>query len=354
MTWLAITDGRGCVRAPAPSARVALVASGSLLIEAQVASERGRAVTLLELERDPGWRQRLAVTLGSDGEVTVEHRQGETLSIATLGKPRVMGNETLRLTWSWDAPGRRGVLTAENVTTGAMVQAGFDNPMPVPVDDIVALAGAGADRARLDPSVQLLAASDEIEPVGPMPGFLAGTRIETAAGARPVEALRPGDLVATAERGLQPVRHAVAREVPAVGAFRPVRLRAPYFGLRADLDVAPHHRVMIDGSEAEYLFGADSVLVEARHLAPMTGPGPEEEAEVVRYHQVVLDHHACMMVAGGWSESLFLGRLAKRPGRHGASVLAHVRRETIPVHHEIAGPLLKPYEAMVLVSSLCA
>ncbi|MDF0602325.1 Hint domain-containing protein [Psychromarinibacter sp. C21-152] len=353
MTWLAISDGRQCHRQPGPEFRGALVPVGSLLIEVQLQGERRGGVTLLELERDTGWRHRLAVTLAPEGGLVVEHRQGAAVSVATLREPRLMANETLRLTWSWNAPARRGVLTAENTASGRLEQTLFDAPLPLPVEDVEALITGGAG-VRLNPGLSVLAVSDEIEPVGPMPGFLSGSWVETAAGARPVEQLRPGDLVVTAERGLQPVRHAVARDVPAVGEFRPVRLRAPYFGLRTDLNLAPHHRVMIDGSDAEYLFGVDTVLVEARHLGPMTGRPSDPEAQVVRYHQIVLDGHACLMVAGTWAESLYLGQLARRPARHASSVLAHVPAEAIPVHEEIAGPLLKPFEAMVLVSNLCA
>ncbi len=353
MSWLAISDGRSCLRRPS-NAAPELVAKGTLVLEAQTHGDRDDPVNLLTMERSDGWHRRLRVSLSPEGKVTLEHRQGQTAISASVHAPRLMANDTLRLIYSWDAPARTGTLTAENVDSAAAQQTRVARPNPMPTSDLRLLAETGADR-RLDPRVSMLAASNRVEPIGPMPGFAAGTFVETAAGTRPIETIRPGDLVVTAGRGLQPVRHIVSREVPALGQYRPVRLRAPFLGLRTDLCVAPHHRVMIDGSDAEYLFGTDVVLVEARHLQPMAAAAHETaRAPVVRYHQLVLDMHDCLYTGGAWSESLYIGRLARRPARLASSVLAGVAPDRLPVHPEIAGPLLKPYEAMVLVSNLCA
>ena len=66
--------------------------------------------------------------------------------------------------------------------------------------------------------------------------------------------------------GVVPVLHKLDRVVPARGSLAPVRLRAPYFGLLDDVIVAPEQRLVIDGSEVEYLFNQEAVLVPARHL----------------------------------------------------------------------------------------
>ncbi|MDF0596452.1 Hint domain-containing protein [Psychromarinibacter halotolerans] len=357
MSWLAISDGRSCLRRPSNTAPE-LLATGTLVLEAQTHGDRDATVDLLTMECRDGWPRSLRVSLSPDGRVTVEHRQGRSAARATVHAPRLMANDTLRLTYGWDAPARRGTLTAENVDSAAAQQVAVAAPHPMPTADLRLLAEAGCG-SRIDPRVSLLAASNRLEPIGPMPGFARDTLIETAAGTRRIETIRPGDLVVTAGRGLQPVRHVVSRAVPAVGQYRPVRLRAPFLGLRTDMCVAPHHRVMIDGSDAEYLFGTDTVMVEARHLQPMAAPTAATGAEtaqgpVVRYHQLVLDMHDCLYTAGTWSESLYIGRLARRPVRLASSVLAGVAPARLPVHAEVAGPLLKPFEAMVLVSGRCA
>jgi hypothetical protein len=94
-----------------------------------------------------------------------------------------------------------------------------------------------------------------------VPCFAAGTRVLTAAGPRAVEALRPGDLVATVLSGrLRPVRWIGRRRVLPRGrpALCPVRVLAGAFGPGRpgrDLWLSPDHAVFADGA-----------LVPIRHL----------------------------------------------------------------------------------------
>jgi len=355
MSWIAISDGRHTIRSPdgAMGAAGPLVATGSIVIETTFTAEGNRPQTILELSRTAGWVRKFRILVRASGEVFIEHRQDRNTSYALLRPRQPDRDAMLRLTYAWDAPRRQGLLTLENLDTGQMDQAVFDDPQPWPVDDIAALVGC-SDSCRLDPSATLVAVSDRIEPVGLAPGFVAGTPVETASGLRRVENLVPGDLVETAEHGLQPVRWVIGHEVPACGRFAPIRLRAPFFGLERDLCVAPDHRILIAGADAEYLFGADSVLVEARHLAHMAAAPRRRQAETVRYVQVVLDKHDCLAAAGAWSESLYLGDIADHPSRLVTSTLAGIPAARLPRHTQIASPLLKTYEAVVLVSALCA
>ena len=64
---------------------------------------------------------------------------------------------------------------------------------------------------------------------------------------------------------------------------------------------------MIDGADAEYLFGTDAVLVEARHLAGMALPSMKSEAGTVSYTQLILDNHECVRASGIWVENMYLG-----------------------------------------------
>ena len=99
-----------------------------------------------------------------------------------------------------------------------------------------------------------------------MPGLTAHTPITTQFGDKPICKLRRGDLVVTDEGELVPVLQVVRRIVPARGSFHPIRLRAPYFGLSRDIVVAPHQRLIMAGSQVEYIFSKEAVLVPARHL----------------------------------------------------------------------------------------
>jgi len=355
LSWVAISDGRRPVVIPeiAPDIVAPLMPSGTLIAEVQFNVESGARQIVAQLDRNVQWRRRFRMSLGETGDLLVEHRQGDTITNSVIRFPRPDREATLRITMSWHAPNRVGLVTVENLDSMESGQAAFEEPHPWPLDDIAALVGQTAG-CGVDPSVTLLAFSDKVEPIGLTSGFAAGTVVDTMNGPCRVERLRPGDLVQTSDHGMQPVRCLATHEVPAFGRFAPVDLRAPFFGLEKDLTVAPDHRLLISGVDAEYLFGSDSVLVEARHLAKMGAYPRRMRPTTIRYFQVLLDAHVCLSVAGAWGESLFLGDLADNPARHAISPLAGIPVKDLPKHTEIASPELRSYEAMVLVSALCA
>lgn len=97
--------------------------------------------------------------------------------------------------------------------------------------------------------------------------FTPGTRIATPHGVRAIETLAVGEQVVTRDHGLQPIRWIGARQVPALGCFAPVHLRAGTLtGQDRDLLVSPQHRLLFQGYRAELLFGTTEVLVAAKHL----------------------------------------------------------------------------------------
>lgn len=356
MSWIGISDGRRPILVPdyAGPLPAPLLASGTLLAELRFCAEAGGRQTVVALDRDcGGWPRRLRVTLGAEGDLFFEHGQGDAVTRAAMRFSPPDREDCLRITISWHAPQRIGLMTVENLDNGDLSQSVIEAPNPWPRDDIAALM-ARADGCAVGPSVTLMAFSDRVEPVGPNTGFAAGTLIDTPAGRRPVEDLLPGDLVQTSDHGMQPIRCVVSQQVPAHGRMAPVHLRAPFFGLSRDLTVAQNHRLLISGVDAEYLFGADSVLVEARHLATMAAEPPRRQPPTIRYVQVLLDAHVCLSVSGAWAESLYLGNLADHTLRHATSALARYPASRLPRHDRFASQGLRSYEAMVLVSALCA
>ena len=101
--------------------------------------------------------------------------------------------------------------------------------------------------------------------LGP-PCFTPGALILTPDGERPVEALRPGDLVTTRDRGAQRVIWAGAETVPGTGDTAPVLIRAGAMGNRRDLLLSPQHRMLVRGWRAELYAGLSEALVAAVHL----------------------------------------------------------------------------------------
>lgn len=127
-------------------------------------------------------------------------------------------------------------------------------------------AAAAGEGTALHPSLAWwgLAAGPQVP--SPQPWIGAEVPIDTPAGPCPARRLRPGDLVLT-PAGPRVLSAVETVEVPAAGTFAPVRLRSPFFGRDRDLVVAPDQPVFLQGTAIEYLFGCDTALARAAHLA---------------------------------------------------------------------------------------
>ena len=139
-----------------------------------------------------------------------------------------------------------------------------------------------------------------------VPCFVAGTLIQTADGQMPVDALEPGDMIMTRDRGAQPLRWIGERTVPAVGALAPVEIDAGTFGDHKTLRVSPLHRILIQDRIAELLFGEPEVLVAARQLVNDHTVRVREGGEVTYVH-LMFDQHEIVISNGLESESFLPG-----------------------------------------------
>lgn len=353
MSWIGISNGRRVIKSPAVTELDQLVSVGTLMVEVPFAASQGVRQIILDLNPKLDWPRRVLISVDHGGDLVIESQQGTSTIRANIQVPPVDQGRNLRITMSWHGPERLGLLTVENLDTQEMAQGVFEKPLPWTTNDVSMLID-GAEGVWVNPDITLLAISDAVEPVGLTGGFGAGTLIDTINGPCPVEDLRPGDIVQTSEHGMQPIRRITSYEVPSAGRFVPLHLNAPFFGLERDLIVAQDHRLLVSGADAEYLFGADEVLIEAHYLSRMAAPVMRDRPATVRYVQVLLDAHVCLSVGGAWGESLYVGDLADDPKRLATSTLAHIPARELPRHGQIAGQQLKGYEAIVLVSTLCA
>ena len=196
--------------------------------------------------------------------------------------------------------------------------------------------------------------STQIEPIGPLPCLTQHTPVATPRGYVPIGSLKRGDQVFTEDGQIVPVLHCIAYRAPALGSFRSIRLRAPYFGLQQDIIAAPNQRLIMRGSEVEYLFDAEAVLVPARHLVNGFAARYEKVGPLVTHAQVVLPDHQPILAAGTAVESLYLGRLRRKPDALAASVMAHIPKTLLPEHGKPAYPVLRAFEAITLVEQRAA
>ncbi|PRY92400.1 Hint domain-containing protein [Donghicola tyrosinivorans] len=141
--------------------------------------------------------------------------------------------------------------------------------------------------------------------------FTAGTMIATPSGPRPVQNLRPGDLVLTRDNGPQEILWRGARRISGARMFvlpelRPVRILAHAFGEdRPDgtLLVSPEHRLLVSGSAALNLFNTDEVLVQARFLLNDRTITRAADLHEVTYIHLLLPAHEILWANGIECES---------------------------------------------------
>ncbi len=364
MSWIALSDlaspafnirGIGVPRnAPqtrGPMIRHEILPRGTFLIEFRAEAAPGKPQTVLEYRREAEWLRELRLTLDAAGHISLDIRQGGTRSRGAIAIAPPAPDSRLRLSYAWHAPQRAARLTVEVIGEGRIFQADAWDPVPIPAGDIKAITRNGR-ATQISKTVEYFAFSDAIEPIGFGNGILAGTPVETTLGPVPVEKLRLGDMVVTATAGPQPVRWIGRRKVPALGGLRPVRLRAPYFGLSEDIRLAPAHRVRLGREEAEYLLGEAEVLFPAGRLVNGRRALAETHPRLVTYHQILLDVHDCLLHDGLWAESLFVGTIARRPDLVRSTVLAEMPISAVPVHRPFSRTRLTEVETRTLVAAL--
>ncbi|MBW6416868.1 Hint domain-containing protein [Celeribacter sp. PS-C1] len=187
--------------------------------------------------------------------------------------------------------------------------------------------------------------------------FGKGTRIATPSGARAVEDLKPGDLVLTMDNGVQPLRWVGAREVPAVGRFAPIEIKAGALNNDRDLIVSPQHRMLLNTWRSQMLFDTSEVFAAAKHLVNGTTIR-EARGGMVTYYHLMFDRHEVIFAEGAPSESFHVSDFSLTGVANGAreelfSLFPELR--SMPTHHgDTARKCLKAHEVGLLIPNLAA
>lgn len=340
----------------------ALMLRGTLVVELSIPDSR-RPVPLLTFAQTGDWPINLHIQAVPGGGISFVLEQSGSLSHAVLNPSGSGRIGDVRLTYAWDSLAGYARLALERADSDRVQISVLPPPCPWRYQDLKTLMAPGPLRFT-NKVLTYMALSDVLEPVGPMPSLDPATQVATPEGYRPVETLQRGDLVLSATgTSQQPVLHVLHRQVPALGIFRPVTLRAPFFGLQQDIRVSASQRLVLSGSDVDYLFGAPAVLVPARHLlgtslaTPGQGNGLDAgqyRMPTTRYTQLVLPDHAPLLAAGAVLESLYLGSLRCDRLRLKASQLAELDRTTLPEHGPPRYPVLGPFDAAVLAEQRVA
>ena len=195
-------------------------------------------------------------------------------------------------------------------------------------------------------------------PVGDLPGtpvpppcYTPGTQFMTPDGPVAVEELQPGDLVCTLDHGPQPVRwvgkaRLSGAALAAAPHLVPVRIAAGALGAglpRRDIFVSPQHRMLLRSRIAERMCDAPEVLAAAVHLVGLPGITRAPVRGGVDYIHLMFDRHEVIFAEGAPSESLYLGRMARR-GMPKAAL-----KEILALFPELAGADVSPEPARPLL-----
>ncbi|WP_415405044.1 Hint domain-containing protein [Tateyamaria sp. SN3-11] len=359
MNWIGLTDHEGGRFAPSglgpdptelPTGT--LMERGTLMFETQVAGHV-RPHDLLGMTQHLPWAREVIFRAIPGGGIAMVQRNDDDITHAAI---RWVGDgraHTLRVTYAWDAPSGWARLALEQPERARVVTNRVHAPKPLRAEilrDMMLGKGARA----LSKEVLFGAVASDIAPIGPMPSLHPATPVATPTGYRAAGDLNRGDTVVTNTGAIVPVLHSVRQTVPARGSFAPVRLHAPYFGLTRDIVVAPEQRLVLQGSEVEYIFGQEAVLVPARHLVNGYAATWTAPSAVADYAQVVLPGHEVLIAAGCALESLYIGRIRRQKDRLNASVLAHVPSRLLPEHARPIHQVLRPFEAITLIDQRAA
>lgn len=360
MGWIGLHDAQSRLFDPAgltgdgmspqaplrPVSDDALVPRGTIMIETRLTPRR-RPSPLLIFRLDGDRPLQITLQALPGGGLSLVIANGDDLQHVTVSHAETGRTDLVRLTYAWDAPQGRGFAAVENTATRDLTLQMLRAPRPVPLRDLRALA-MGEGHLSLSEDIDFIAVADHVDCVGPSPGLHPATPVATPRGHVPVGRLQRGDTVITDDGQVVPVLARIDRTVPARGAFAPVLLRAPFFGLRQDILVSPQQNLLIRGNEVEYLFGHEAVLVPARHLSGASAAARLHIEGTIRYAQVLLPRHDAIRAAGTFAESLHIGRLRRKPRIQGASLLARLDPSTLPDHGPTQYPVLRAYDAQVL------
>ncbi|NVK15958.1 MAG: Hint domain-containing protein [Rhodobacteraceae bacterium] len=191
-----------------------------------------------------------------------------------------------------------GILNQSNTTDTFGNAVDYSDNTQFGAGDSLTFSGASADRS-----------SFTTENTGVV-CFTAGTAIRTPRGSRPIETLRPGDLVCTLDNGPQPVCWIGTRRLDHADLqlhpnWRPVLFKREVLGASRDLMLSPQHRILAGPGGQR--------LMAAKHLArQMPGARICNGIRQVTYIHLMFEQHQIIFAEDTPAESFYPGPMALR------------------------------------------
>lgn len=168
--------------------------------------------------------------------------------------------------------------------------------------------------------------------------FTPGAMITTPRGQFPVEQLTVGDLVITADNGLQAIRwigrkRMTGARLQAYPELRPIRIRKDAFGYglpEKDMWVSPQHRMLVHSERTMLDYGENEVLVPAKGLLNDLSVTVDYGIRETEYIHILFDRHEVVFANGTPTESF-------HPGQHSLNTIEDdARDELFEIFPELA------------------
>ncbi|MGH1463913.1 MAG: Hint domain-containing protein [Cognatishimia sp.] len=351
MTWIALADHQSQM-VHKPSVAQGVIAKGTLVVETYV-TPQGSPQPLLGVQIAGQSQTELMLTAMPKGGLHFLLRQGAEMTHVAIAHDAEDQADLLRISYAWDTSTGLGSLVLERPGTNKIFHREIRNPQPLTGLLLQELTRASGQRLYCD-DLCFVAVANEVMPFGPMPAICTTAPVQTPMGLRAAGTLKRGDTVNTLDGDVVPVLQAIRHTLPARGSFQPVRLRAPYFGLTQDIVVTPEARLVVGGTQVEYLFGSEKVLVPVKHLTSAASACFESGHRLVSYVQLLLPDHEAILVGGTALESLSIGRLRRKKTLLLGTLLRGFETASIPEHTKTAYPVLKQFEAITLAQHRAA
>lgn len=251
----------------------------------------------------------LTIFIKSSGQVVVRH-QTDNESVYVSGGNVLVGDPT-SVSYSWGPEGGSLRVNGAEVATHTEALALAGDVEPIVLGASQSRSGDGtADNMKgfFDGEISRFQMFDQpMSQSGQIPCFGAGTLIATPDGARPVELLKTGDLVALYDGGSAAIRdvfhsHIPASTMSACPTHWPVLIPKGRLGATADLFLSRQHCVRVS-------HGSEKRLVRAGQLARL-GPRGVRLARGKRrfsYVHLLCDGHYVIDANGVPCETLLPG-----------------------------------------------
>ena len=288
----------------------------------------------------------LTVRVDPCGALRLLVRCGAADAAFVIDLPQLLPGEPVVVRYGWD--------TRENTGVLAVTLAERDIHKVMALDAVVPLSLGAARQMMMQTApmmtaeVTYVAISDVLEPVGPMPGLDATSRVMTPSGPRLLGQLAAGDIVIAADGAPAQVRWAGQTILPALGVYRPVVLRAPYYGVHQDMALNGNQTVHLRGSEVEYLFAETEVAVVVRDLEDDRSAVRDMEAPLVRYVHVMIDRPVALLIEGIRVPGLDPTPVLCDPVLAAHSLLSTLPRELVPRDAAVQRTSLHAFETQTL------